>query len=413
MKKILLSSLALLAIAGTAMAQNRVYVPDFEISQNGDVVDMAINIELDAADYYTAFEANIELPEGFTYQFDGETTDIVYEEGDCLSDHGVSPNFSEGIAKVVVVSMNSKAFKGTSGTTAWLKMIPPADVEIGQTFTGTIKDIVLVPILGAKQKLDAQEFTITVGDGRLKFNESSSSLPKYTAGEKANVTMMRTIKAGQWSTIVLPFTLTKAKAESAFGSDLQLAEFSGFETEYADEDDMTPDAIKIHFNSYVLSNKKSMIGGKLFLIRTSQDVEQFTADDVTLAGAVTDVEKSDPEYENISGKFTGSLVKTVVPEDGLFISDNKFWYSVGKTNIKAFRGWFELGAVLDKETDFGAKMVTFDIDGDATRIEGLSRDGMEDGAVYTLGGQLVGKDVRIDQLPKGVYIINGKKRVVK
>jgi hypothetical protein len=106
-------------------------------------------------------------------------------------------------------------------------------------------------------------------------------------------------------------------------------------------------------------------------------------------------------------------VKTVVPEDGLFISDNKFWYSVGKTNIKAFRGWFELGAVLDKETDFGAKKVTFDIDGDATRIEGLSRDGMEDGAVYTLGGQLVGKDVRIDQLPKGVYIINGKKRVVK
>lgn len=411
MKKILLSSLALLAIAGTTMAQNRVYVPDFEISQNGDVVDMAINIELDAADYYTAFEANIELPEGFTYQFDGETTDIVYEEGDCLSDHGVSPNFSEGIAKVVVVSMNSKAFKGTSGTTAWLKVIPPADVEVGQTFTGTIKDIVLVPILGAKQKLDAQEFTITVGDGRLKFNESSSSLPKYTAGEKANVTMMRTIKAGQWSTIVLPFTLTKAKAEAAFGSDVQLAEFSGFDTEYTDENDVTPDAIKIHFTKFTMTAQKGMTGGKLFLIRTSGDVEQFTADDVKLAAAVTEVEKSD-EFD-VSGKFTGSLVKTVVPEDGLFISDNKFWYSVGKTNIKAFRGWFELGAVLDKETDFGAKKVTFDIDGDATRIEGLSRDGVEDGAIYTLGGQLVGKDVRIDQLPKGVYIINGKKRVVK
>ena len=411
MKKILLSSLALLAIAGTTMAQNRVYVPDFEISPNGDVVDMAINIELEAADYYTAFEANIELPEGFTYQFDGETTDIVYEEGDCLSDHGVSPNFSEGIAKVVVVSMNSKAFKGTSGTTAWLKVIPPADVEVGQTFTGTIKDIVLVPILGAKQKLDAQEFTITVGDGRLKFNESSSSLPKYTAGEKANVTMMRTIKAGQWSTIVLPFTLTKAKAEAAFGSDVQLAEFSGFDTEYTDENDVTPDAIKIHFTKFTMTAQKGMTGGKLFLIRTSGDVEQFTADDVKLAAAVTEVEKSD-EFD-VSGKFTGSLVKTVVPEDGLFISDNKFWYSVGKTNIKAFRGWFELGAVLDKETDFGAKKVTFDIDGDATRIEGLSRDGMEDGAVYTLGGQLVGKDVRIDQLPKGVYIINGKKRVVK
>lgn len=413
MKKILLSSLALLAIAGTTMAQNRVYVPDFEISPNGDVVDMAINIELDAADTYTAIECIIELPEGFTYQFDGETTDIVYEKGDCLSDHGVSPNFNEGIAKVAIVSLASKAFKGTSGTLAWLKVIPPADVEIGQTFTGSIKNIVLAPILGAKQKLDAQEFTITVGDGRLKFNESSSSLPKYTAGEKANVTMMRTIKAGQWSTIVLPFNLTAAGAKAVFGNGVKFAQFTGYEVDYGDDlENLTPLGITIKFTSYTIPARGNLAGGTPVLIKVEEEIKDpLQLDNVTLTDAVKDVTVVDEN--GTPGKFTGSLVKTVVPEDGLFISDNKFWYSVGKTNIMAFRGWFELGAVLDKETDFGAKKVTFDIDGDATRIEGLSRDGMEDGAVYTLGGQLVGKDVRIDQLPKGVYIINGKKRVVK
>jgi hypothetical protein len=38
---------------------------------------------------------------------------------------------------------------------------------------------------------------------------------------------------------------------------------------------------------------------------------------------------------------------------------------------------------------------------------------MIDGAVYTLGGQLVGKDVDERQLPKGVYTCDGKKFVVK
>ena len=48
--------------------------------------------------------------------------------------------------------------------------------------------------------------------------------------------------------------------------------------------------------------------------------------------------------------MTGTLVKTTIPADGLFLSDNKFYYSAGKTNIKAFRCWFELDAVLDKST---------------------------------------------------------------
>ena len=68
--------------------------------------------------------------------------------------------------------------------------------------------------------------------------------------------MRRTIKAGEWNTIVLPFTLTKAKAEAAFGSDVELAEFTGFETEYADEEDITPDAITINFATYTMTAKK-------------------------------------------------------------------------------------------------------------------------------------------------------------
>ena len=150
-----------------------------------------------------------------------------------------------------------------------------------------------------------------------------------------------------------------------------------------------------------MTAKKGMTGGKPFLIKTSKDITGFEAEECSLVSAVTDVTKTD-EFDT-EGKFTGTLVKSVVPADGLFINNEKFYYSTGQSNIKAFRGWFELGAVLNRETDFGVKMV---VDGFETKVEGL---GVKDAAgnVYDLSGRKVSKAQR------GVYIVNGKKVLVK
>ena len=72
------------------------------------------------------------------------------------------------------------------------------------------------------------------------------------------------------------------------------------------------------------------------------------------------------------GTFTSTFVKTTIPEDGLFISDNKFWYSAGKSTAKAFRCWFELGAVLDKETNFEARVI-FKFDDETSGIATVKR----------------------------------------
>ena len=214
--------------------------------------------------------------------------------------------------------------------------------------------------------------------------------------------MKRTITADTWSTLVLPFTLTKAKAEAAFGSDVQLAEFTGFEVDYGDdEDNVVPLGITINFTTYTMTSKKGLNGGKLFIIKTSKDISSIEANDVSLVSTVTDVEKTD-EYDT-SGKFTGSLIKTTVPEDGLFLNRNKFWYSTGNTEIKAFRGWFELGAVLNKATDFEVKMYIFD-DDEVTRIDGIDSEQQATDNVYDLSGRKVSKPQH-----KGVYIVGGKK----
>ena len=52
-------------------------------------------------------------------------------------------------------------------------------------------------------------------------------------------------------------------------------------------------------------------------------------------------------------------------------------------------------------------------DDEVTAIEGVPSAADEIGAVYTLNGQLIGKDIDVKSLPKGIYIMNGKKVSVK
>lgn len=403
MKKMIMTALAVLFAASRAMAGDGFVVSDITIPQGGTAkLEIGLNnsasecrgfqclLSFDKEIAVTGISKSDRYPEGFALQ--GNQNDKGYQ--------------------ILAYNMQKDVLTGTSGTVATLTLAPDAELTQGATITATLSSCVMSDAEENQTTFDDVTFTITIDapdDGFIKFYETSATLPDYT-GEKGDVRMFRTIVADKWNTIVLPFTLNKTKAEAAFGSDVQLAEFSGFEVEYADEEDVTPDAITINFSTYTMTAKKGMTGGKPFLIKTSKDIAQFEAEDCTLVGAVTNVSKSD-EYET-PGVFTGSLVKTKVPADGLFIYEDKFYYSAGSTNIKAFRGWFELGAVLDKETDFGAN-VRFVVDDEVTDIEGVPSAADEIGAVYTLNGQLIGKDIDVKSLPKGIYIMNGKKVSVK
>lgn len=401
-----MTALAVLLTASHALAADGFVVSDITIPQGGSAT-LEIGLNNSASEC-----------KGFQFQltFDKEVavTDISKttrypDDWDMFN----GKQNAEGYQVLSANAMNPSVLTGTSGSVVELTLEPDAELTQGTTITATLSNCFMSDAGANQTDFEDVTFTITIGepdDGFIKFRETSTTLPSYTAGEKGNVRMFRTIVANKWNTIVLPFTLGMAKAKAVFGDDVQLAEFSGFETEYADEEDVTPDGITIKFSTYTMSQKKSMTGGKPFLIKTSKDITQFEAEDCTLVGAVTNVSKSD-EYET-PGVFTGSLVKTKVPADGLFIYDNKFYYSTGSTNIKAFRAWLELGAVLDKETDFEAN-VRYVIDGEVTSIEGLPSAADQSGAVYTLKGQLVGYDVDMKTLPAGIYLVNGKKVIVK
>ena len=206
------------------------------------------------------------LPEGLTVVLDEDDFELISlstartttKKMDSFSASFVS----DTRYRILINSNNGYTFDGTDGEIVQVVVNIDASAA-NSSLPFVFEDIVLVDTCSNGFETKRVETTITIGevdDGRIKFNENSTSLPIYTAGEKSDVTMTRTIKAGNWSTIVLPFTLTKAKAEAAFGSDVQLAEFSGFEVDYGDdENNVTPLGITINFNflskyTIVLSN---------------------------------------------------------------------------------------------------------------------------------------------------------------
>ncbi len=401
MKKKPLLMTMFLTIVGMVSAQNTLVVNDFTLPQSGGNITVTIN--LDEPNSYNSYGFEIVTPEGFSYPVNSE--DLVPCELDGHAGNMAAAHFDDGERVLKVSFIQSSGFENQ---TLSIRIPLEATTEnVGTIHEFTVREIFFITTTFTKVSLNgAVTFDVTVGepdDGRIHFNETSATLPTYTAGEKGNVSMTRTIKANEWSTLVLPFNLTKANANAIFGNDVQFAMFNGYTIDYGDdEENVTPLGITINFISYTIPARGNLAGGTPVLIKTTKAItDTIKIDNVTLTEGVKEVIKNDSDY-SFPGIFKSTLVKTKVPADGLFLSDNKFWYSNGKTTIKAFRGWFELGAVLDKETDFGVKMYVM-VDDDPTMVEGISTD-VPQGAVYDLSGR------KLEKVPqKGIYLINGKK----
>ena len=80
-------------------------------------------------------------------------------------------------------------------------------------------------------------------------------------------------------------------------------------------------------------------------------------------------------------------------------------------NLKPFRAYFVIG-VTDKAKEARQLNIFFD-DSIITGIDSVETTAPTSGDIYTIGGVLVAKDGNMSGLPKGIYIMNGKKFVVK
>ena len=268
MKRKQLLTAVLLLVAGTAMAQNALQVEDFTLPQNGG--DIAMTLTLDEADKYVSYQFKIETPAGVAYVVDSDNdVECVLGTGHDAS-HAAKAhwNANDKLLSVGVASFSSALFKGKN-----LELqIPLAatTAAIGTQFTFTVKDITFIDKGGIKSYLSNVTFTATVGAAEVKrtlLDENSTTAPEAKAS--ADVRVKRTINANEWSTICLPFAMTATQVKAAFGNDVQLGDFAGYDVTDGGK------GISVKFTSAT-----AIAANRPYIIKVGAAVSEFTVDGV-------------------------------------------------------------------------------------------------------------------------------------
>lgn len=254
-----------------------------------------------------------------------------------------------------------------------------------------------------------------------EFDEAAANTIELTkAGELSTAKVNRAMKAGVWTTCVLPFSLNKQQVDAIFGNTYDRDTPNGTQILYFDRVEGT----KAIFVRHAYNN---IVAGKPFLIKPTKDVASINTAEVKGYPYVT-IENTQPAewcsgngYVWMSSYSNGLTVK----EGDCFISnkDGSFKNFVGDPGtLKGFRGYLKNigtnGVSEAKKLTVGmGSNVTTD---ETSAIDGILIDGdmpadsvtAADGKVYNLNGQVVATSYRQFQaLPGGVYVVNGKKVV--
>lgn len=425
-KKVLLFLAALLSI-GSAWADDEITVPNVEI-RLGQEGNMEIKLTKTTGTYYRDFEFVLSLPEGITVEetipAGGTIPQPAGTVGDAASYHTVASSFIQEEEPQVIkyVLSNTAGAQINGGVIITIPLKSASTLNVDEELDASINNVVLSWGAPGEEhdavRIESIPFKIKIIENRITLDENVGITSETPTGLQ-NVLVKRTISANNWNTICLPFGMSAEQIASAFGdATVQLADFDGCDVTFDDEGKNCL-AIKVNFKEAT-----TITANQPCLIKVSKAVTEFKVDGVTIdaneASARVDLDKKTiPVYGDIVINLANSMIgtykqETVIAEDKLFLSNNKFYYSTGTAKMKAFRAYFDFyDELTDKSAGVSNAKISFFVD-ETTGISDIkSKTKVDSDAVYNINGQYVGKNIDMNMLPKGVYIINGKKKIVK
>ena len=212
------------------------------------------------------------------------------------------------------------------------------------------------------------------------------------------ITLNRNVYKG-WNTFCVPFALTQAQLEEAYGSGAVAKYLSNVTTNAGDA--------TLHFTP---EEKGGIEANKAYLLYLTADVtEAKTFSGVTLqpAGDCTTTVRADNGDDYT---FQGILAPTTLAtNDTQYFLNSAGTYFVLPLNntsqMKATRAYIIVPAPAAPAQ---GRQYSFNFNGTTTAIDNVTVSGMEDGTWYTISGIRVNRPAA-----KGVYIHNGRKVIVK
>lgn len=248
-----------------------------------------------------------------------------------------------------------------------------------------------------------------------------------TDAENANVTLNRTFYKNRWNAICLPYSINRRQIEKVFGDGTMLVLMNNIDTSNK----------KVMFIEHA---NQDIIAGYPYLIFPTKKDDNVKTDHSEIKGITTRAtfgeadsplfsvgtdEKTYPgaEMQSDALVFKGTFTNTTLTEGSYVVTKKGVLSRILKNgmNIKPYRSYIYFNRVTANAKAISLQNMNVNgFENDEDNTTGIENLLFESGIlthsadVYSIDGQLVrSKALNFNGLPKGVYIVNGKKYVKK
>ena len=233
---------------------------------------------------------------------------------------------------------------------------------------------------------------------------------------KATMVFHRTFTTDKWNSLILPVNMNADQVKAAFGAEAKVARFSRLQNKWIYFNMQTENDLLIKKNvPYIIKptkeptavNRNYNVGGE----KTKHiNGLVYTVTGIGYTDQTATLKYEDKENTNGMIHYGSYEKPTVVPADSYILhnSGDMVHTAVEHKNIKSYRTW------LRETTPSGEtlQMRVEQNDGPSTGIKVIEETAKNANAVYNVNGMRMNSS-NTNNLPKGVYIINNKKVVIK
>ena len=252
-----------------------------------------------------------------------------------------------------------------------------------------------------------EEFLVLDEDETLDDNRSLT---------KATMVFHRTFTTDKWNSLILPVDMTADQVKAAFGEKAKIARFNRLQDKWIYFDTQAENNLHIEKNvPYIIKptkkptavNRTYNVGGE-----NTKHINGlvYTVTGIAYEDQTATRQHEDTQYTNGMTHYGSYKNPIVVPADSYILhrSGDMVHTAVEHKNIKSYRTW------LRETTPSGEtlQMRVEQNDGPSTGIKVIEETAKNANAVYNVNGMRMNSS-NTNNLPKGVYIINNKKVVIK
>lgn len=233
---------------------------------------------------------------------------------------------------------------------------------------------------------------------------------------KATMVFHRTFTTKQWNSLILPVNMNAEQVKAAFGADAKIARFNRLKDKWIYFDTQDENNLHIEKNvPYIIKPTKEPTAVNRTYNVGGENTKHINGLVYTVTGIAYEDQTATRQHED--KEFTTGMTHygsyenpTVVPADSYILhrSGDMVHTAVEHKNIKSYRTW------LRETTPSGEtlQMRVEQNDGPSTGIKVIEETAKNANAVYNVNGMRMNSS-NTNNLPKGVYIINNKKVVIK